>query len=373
MADSRDGRNNNRLDILSVNIPSDPGGFMRYKKRAALLRPPLALSFRRGFYFIHANYIKKCRKEKMNLNAPILSRTGNTPIMRIFETPPVPYAAGRNIYAKIESAGAGFSVKDRAALFMIHAAIAENKIRKNVSVIEPTSGNTGIGLAMICAALKIKLKLVMPETMSIERRKIINHFGAEIILSDGGGGMKKAIEKAEEIAANEPDKYFMPRQFDNPANPAAHRATTAIEFLNFMGLYSLRPDALVFGVGTGGTLTGVSEVVLKRYPNVIICAVEPENSAVLSGGKPGAHKIQGIGAGFIPAILNTAIINKIIKIKDETAFKYCRLLAQNDGLLAGLSSGAAAAASCEIARELPSGANIFTLFPDSAERYLSLL
>jgi len=281
--------------------------------------------------------------------------------------------AGRKIFAKIESANAGFSVKDRIAAYMIKAAIAEKKINENTVVVEPTSGNTGIGLALVCAALKIKLKLVMPETMTIERRAVLKHLGAEIVLSEGAKGMRGAIETAKAITEENPGGYFMPQQFENPANPQAHRETTAPEFLNFMNQYSIKPHALVFGVGTGGTLTGVSEVIKKAYPDVMICAVEPEASPVLSGGAPGAHKIQGIGAGFVPKILNVSIIDKIIKVSNETAFEYCRALASSEGLLAGISSGAAAAAACEAAKALPHGSNVFTLFPDSAERYLSIL
>jgi len=284
-----------------------------------------------------------------------------------------PETAGRKVFAKIESVNAGFSVKDRIASNMIKAAIAEKKINENTVVIEPTSGNTGIGLALVCAALKIKLKLVMPETMTIERRAILKHLGAEIILSEGARGMRGAIETAKAIAEENARDHFMPQQFENPANPQAHRETTAPEFLGFMNQYSIKPHALVFGVGTGGTLTGVSEVVKKFYPDVMICAVEPEASPVLSGGAPGAHKIQGIGAGFVPKILNVSIIDKIIKISNETAFEYCRTLASSEGLLAGISSGAAAAAACEVAKALPHGSNVFTLFPDSAERYLSIL
>jgi cysteine synthase A len=309
----------------------------------------------------------------MNINSPVLSRIGDTPIMRIFKDHDDIAVTKRNIYSKIESGNAGFSVKDRIAYYMIKTAIADKKINSETVVIEPTSGNTGIGLALVCAALKIKIKLVMPDTMSVERRCMIKHLGAEIILTDGAKGMRGAIDTAREIVSERPDKYFMPQQFENPANPEAHRRGTAPEFLKFINLYSIKPDALVFGVGTGGTLTGVSEVIKQYYPDVIICAVEPEASPVLSGGAPGAHKIQGIGAGFIPKILNTSIINKIIKINNETAFQYCRLLAQREGVLAGISSGAAAAASCELSTQLPEGSNIFTLFPDSAERYLSML
>ena len=309
----------------------------------------------------------------MIINSPVLSLIGGTPIIRIFKEHDDSAVTKRNIYAKIESGNAGFSVKDRVAYQMIKTAIADKKIKAETTVIEPTSGNTGIGLALVCAALKLKIKLVMPDTMSIERRGVLKHLGAQIILSEGAKGMSGAIVTAQQIVSEQPDKYFMPQQFENPANPEAHRLGTAPEFLKFINLYSIKPDALVFGVGTGGTLTGVSEVIKQYYPDVIICAVEPEASPVLSGGAAGAHKIQGIGAGFIPKILNTSIINKIIKIKNETAFEYCRMLAQREGILAGISSAASAAAACELSMLLPEGSNIFTLFPDSAERYLSML
>jgi len=308
----------------------------------------------------------------MNKTAPILSRIGNTPIIRVFSSNASNELGARNIFAKIESVNPGYSVKDRIAYAMIHQAIASKQITDETVIIEPTSGNTGIGLALICAALKLKLKLAMPETMSIERRRMLKHLGAEIILTEGAKGMKGAIEAATKIKAENPS-YFMPQQFENPANPEIHRKTTAVEFLNFMMQYGIKPDALVFGVGTGGTLTGVSEVLLRHFPETLVCAVEPESSPVLSGGQPGPHKIQGIGAGFIPKILNTAIIKKIVKVSSEQAFEYCKKLSSEEGVLAGISSGAAACAASSVALSLPPGSNVFTLFPDTAERYLSML
>ncbi|MEZ7890969.1 MAG: cysteine synthase A [Candidatus Wallbacteria bacterium] len=308
----------------------------------------------------------------MNLSAPVLARIGNTPIVRIFSS----LTQNVNIYAKIESSNPGFSVKDRVAYAMIVAGVEKGLIKPDTTVIEPTSGNTGIGLALVCAALKFKIKLVMPETMSIERRKILKHLGAEIILSDGAKGMKGAVETAESICNGDSEKYFMPQQFNNPANPEVHRKTTAVEFLSFMNQYSIKPDALVFGVGTGGTLTGVSEVIKKFYPGVRTFAVEPASSPVLSGGQPGPHKIQGIGAGFIPGVLNTKIIDEIMKITNEEAFEYCRKLSANEGIMAGISSGAAACAAFKIAQNAACDDrriyNIFTLFPDATERYLSM-
>ncbi|HNY11690.1 MAG TPA: cysteine synthase A [Candidatus Wallbacteria bacterium] len=308
----------------------------------------------------------------MNKIAPILSRIGNTPIIRIFSADASEDLKRRNIFAKIESVNPGYSVKDRIAYAMIQQAISSKLITDETVVIEPTSGNTGIGLALVCAALKLKLKLTMPETMSIERRRMLKHLGAEIILTEGAKGMKGAIEMASNIKA-ENASHFMPQQFENPANPEIHRRTTAVEFLNFMFQTGIKPDALVFGVGTGGTLTGVSEVVSRYFPETLICAVEPESSPVLSGGQPGPHKIQGIGAGFIPKILNTAIIKRIVKVSSEQAFESCKKLSSVEGILAGISSGAAAFAAKEVALSLPPGSNVFTLFPDTAERYLSML
>ena len=307
----------------------------------------------------------------MNTQAPILSRIGNTPIMRIFSNDSNPEIKKRNIFAKIESVNPGYSVKDRIARAMIEDAINNSLIGPETTIIEPTSGNTGIGLALVCAALKIKLTLVIPDTMSVERLKMIKLLGAGIVLTEGAKGMKGAIETANDIKIETHDCY-MPQQFENLSNPEVHRRTTAVEFLSFMDQNKIKPDALVFGVGTGGTLTGVSEVVKKIFPDTLIFAVEPENSPVLSGGAPGSHKIQGIGAGFIPKILNRGIIDKVIMVKNEEAFEYSSKLAREDGVLAGLSSGAAAFAASRIALSLPEGSNIFTLLPDSAERYLSM-
>lgn len=306
----------------------------------------------------------------MKFFAPILSGIGNTPIIRISGDAGAE-TEKRNIFAKLESRNPGFSVKDRIARAMIEDAIIAGKIHAETTIVEPTSGNTGIGLALVCVALKLKLKLVIPETMSIERLKMIKLLGVEIILTEGSKGMKGAVETAAKIMEGAQD-HFMPQQFDNPSNPEAHRRTTAQEYLEFMRREGIRPDALVFGVGTGGTITGVSEVVKSYFPKVRVFAVEPENSPVLSGGAPGPHKIQGIGAGFIPKILNRSIIDEIITVKNEEAFESARNLAMTDGILAGLSSGAAAFAAAKAARSLPEGSNVFTLLPDSAERYLSM-
>jgi len=308
----------------------------------------------------------------MNLNAPVLSRIGNTPIVRVFSKNSQPGIEKRNVFAKIESVNPGFSVKDRIARSMILRAIEKNLVTSETTVIEPTSGNTGIGLAIVCAALGIRLKLTMPETMSIERRKILKHLGAEIILTEGPRGMAGAVERAAQIAA-ENGNHFMPQQFENSANPEAHRRTTAVEFLNFMSSAGLVPDALVFGVGTGGTLTGVSEVVKYYYPGVKVFAVEPDESPVLSGGKPGPHRIQGIGAGFVPKILNRSVIDGVIRVKTQDAIEMSRRMSVEEGLLIGFSAGAAACAAAKAASELPEGSNVFTLFPDSAERYLSMI
>lgn len=309
----------------------------------------------------------------MNISAPVLSRIGNTPIVRVFRKGVPPGSERRNIYAKIESVNPGFSVKDRVARAMMLSAIEKDLVKPGKTVVvEPTSGNTGIGLALVCAALGIRIMLVMPETMSVERRKILKYFGAEIVLTEGAKGMAGAVERAGAIVAAGPD-FFMPNQFENPENPEIHRRTTAMEFLDFMAASGASPDAMVFGVGTGGTLTGVSEVVKKRYPKVRIYAVEPDSSPVLSGGAPGAHKIQGIGAGFVPGVLNRSVIDGVIRVRNEEAFEYSRRLAAEEGILAGFSSGAAAFASLRAASGLPEGSNIYTLFPDSAERYLSMI
>jgi cysteine synthase A len=271
------------------------------------------------------------------------------------------------IWAKIESFNPGGSVKDRICLSMVEAAEKDKKIKPGAIIIEPTSGNTGIGLAMVCAAKGYRLILTMPETMSIERRMLLKAYGAELILTPGSEGMRGAVKRAEELA-KENKNYFMPQQFKNPANPDIHRRTTAQEILRQV---KESIDAFVSGVGTGGTITGVGEVLKSKYPGIKIVAVEPAASPVLSGGTPGPHKIQGIGAGFIPDVLNVKIIDSIITVKDDEAKETAVRLAEQEGLLAGISSGAAAFAALKVARELGKGKTVVVIFPDTGERYLS--
>jgi cysteine synthase len=272
------------------------------------------------------------------------------------------------ILVKLEFRNPLGSVKDRIALSMIEAAEKEGLIKKDTVIVEPTSGNTGIGLAFVCAEKKYKLILTMPETMSLERRKLLTHLGAELVLTPGGEGMKGAIQKAMEIVTDTPNAY-MPDQFSNPANPEIHRKTTAEEiWLDTEG----GVDFLVAGVGTGGTITGVSEVIKARKPEFKSIAVEPADSPVLSGGDPGPHKIQGIGAGFVPRVLNRNIIDDIITVTNEQAFETARNLASMEGILCGISSGAAVWAALRIAEKPGNeGKTIVAILPSTGERYLS--
>jgi len=272
------------------------------------------------------------------------------------------------ILVKVEFRNPLGSVKDRIALSMIETAEKEGLINDDTLIVEPTSGNTGIGLAFVCAEKGYKLTLTMPETMSLERRKLLKHLGAELVLTPGGEGMKGAISKAKEIVSNTPGAY-MPDQFANPANPEIHRKTTAEEiWLDTEGSV----DVLVAGVGTGGTITGVSEVIKARKPEFKSIAVEPADSPVLSGGSPGPHKIQGIGAGFVPQVLNTNIIDEIITVTNDQAFETARNMASMEGILCGISSGAAVWAALTAARN-PENENktIVTILPSTGERYLS--
>lgn len=271
-----------------------------------------------------------------------------------------------DVYLKLEFMNPGSSVKDRIALAMIEAAEQSGELKPGDTIIEPTSGNTGIGLAMIAAAKGYKAMVVMPDTMSMERRNLLRAFGAEVILTPGSEGMNGAIKKAEELK-NE-HGYFMPQQFKNQANVDIHRRTTGREIVEQMGS---ELDAFVAGIGTGGTITGAGQVLKEHYPNIKIVAVEPQDSAVLSGGKPGPHKIQGLGAGFIPEILNTEIYDEIVTVKNEEAFEYARRAAREEGILGGISSGAAIFAALKIAKQLGKGKKVLAVLPSNGERYLS--
>jgi len=291
---------------------------------------------------------------------------GNTPLVRLNRI-----AAGMPaaLVAKLEFFNPAHSVKDRIGAAMIDAADREGRIKPDTIIVEPTSGNTGIALAMVAAARGYKLILTMPDSMSKERRMLLRAYGAELILTPGGEGMAGAIRKAEELAASDPQRYFLPQQFNNPANPEIHRRTTAEEIWRDT---DGQVDCLVAGVGTGGTITGVGEALKARKPSLKVIAVEPDASAVLSGGPKGAHPIQGIGAGFIPAILNTKIYDEIIRVKGEDAFAIARRMAREEGLLVGISSGAASWAALQAAqRPENAGKLIVVIIPSFGERYLS--
>jgi cysteine synthase A len=294
----------------------------------------------------------------------ILELIGGTPVVRLQRMPAPGWAT---IWAKLERANPGGSVKDRIGLSMIEAAERDGLLKPGGVIVEPTSGNTGIGLAMVAAVKGYRLILTMPETMSVERRTLLAAYGAEIVLTPGTEGMRGAVAKAEELMWENP-AYFMPQQFENPANPEVHRRTTAVEILQQVD----GPiHAFVAGVGTGGTLTGVGEVLKERYPAVQIVAVEPVNSPVLSGGRPGPHKIQGIGAGFVPDVLNMEVVDEVIAVTDEEAMETARRLAREEGLLVGISSGAAAFAALHVAERLGDGQTVVVILPDTGERYLS--
>ena len=293
----------------------------------------------------------------------ILEAVGNTPMVRLNRMTP---EGSATVYAKLESFNPMWSVKDRIAKEMVEVAERKGLVKDGTTIIEPTSGNTGIGLAMVCAVKGYRLILTMPETMSVERRKTMAAFGAQLVLTPGSEGMAGAIKKAGELKASTPNSY-MPQQFKNPANPSAHRKTTAREILKAVG----QIDAFVAGVGTGGTITGVGKVIKKKHPNVKIFAVEPADSPVLSGGSPGAHKIMGIGAGFVPDILDTKVYDAVIKVEARDATDACRMLARLEGIFAGISSGAAAWAAIKVAKELGPGKVVVTVLPDLGERYLS--
>ncbi len=290
---------------------------------------------------------------------------GNTPLIRLNRLSP---KGGATIYAKVEYANPGGSVKDRICLNMINEAERSGRLKPGATIVEPTSGNTGIGLALIAAVRGYKLILVMPETMSLERVSLLSSYGAELVLTAGWEGMPGSIREADRIVSGNPS-YFNPDQFSNPANPAMHRRTTASEIWNAL---DGRIDAFVAGVGTGGTITGCGELFKEHNPAVRIIAVEPSASPVLSGGTPGPHKIQGIGAGFVPAVLNQKILDQVIAITDDEAYRTAKLLARQEGLLGGISSGANVAAAQRVAAELGPGKTVVTVICDTGERYISM-
>ncbi len=297
----------------------------------------------------------------------ILESIGNTPLL---ELGGLVGAGAGTVLAKCEQFNPGGSVKDRIALAMIEAAEQQGRITPGRSVIvEPTSGNTGIGLALCCAVKGYKLILTMPDSMSLERRALLKTYGVEIVLTEAERAMEGAVDKAREIAGRGPEHY-MPQQFENPANPEAHRRTTGPEILAQLG--GQAPDAFVAGVGTGGTITGVGEVLKARNPACRVVAIEPRTSAVLSGGAVGPHKIQGIGAGFVPGVLSRKVYDEVRTVTDRDAYDMKTRLAKKLGLLVGISAGAAVHVACEVARELGPGKNVVTVLPDTGERYFSL-
>ncbi|MBB5181888.1 cysteine synthase A [Planomicrobium koreense] len=291
---------------------------------------------------------------------------GQTPIVRLNRlTGP----EDAEVYLKLEYFNPGSSVKDRIALAMIEAAEKDGNLKQGDTIIEPTSGNTGIGLAMIAAAKGYKSVLVMPETMSMERRNLLRAYGAELVLTPGPDGMNGpngAIKTAEKLAAE--NGWFMPQQFKNEANPEVHRLTTGPEIVESMGE---QLDAFISGIGTGGTITGAGQVLKEHYPGIHIVAVEPTDSPVLSGGKPGPHKIQGIGAGFVPEVLNTKIYDEIIQVTNDQSYETARKAAREEGILGGVSSGAAIYAALQVAKKLGKGKKVLAIIPSNGERYLS--
>ncbi|ALS25721.1 cysteine synthase A [Paenibacillus cisolokensis] len=292
---------------------------------------------------------------------------GDTPLVRLNRLVPEDSA---EIYVKLEYQNPGASVKDRIAISMIEVAEQEGRIKPGDTIIEPTSGNTGIGLAMVAAAKGYRAILVMPETMSIERRNLLRAYGAELVLTPGSEGMNGAVKKAEEILKENPN-YFMPQQFKNPANVKIHRETTGPEIVEAIQSLDGKLDAFVAGIGTGGTITGAGQVLKQHFPNIRIYAVEPAASPLLSGGKPGPHKIQGIGANFVPDILDREVYDGVITVENEDAFETARRSAKEEGILCGISSGAAIFAALKVAKELGKGKRVVAVVPSNGERYLS--
>lgn len=294
----------------------------------------------------------------------ILDLIGQTPVVRLNR---IVGKSDADIFLKLEFFNPGGSVKDRIAYSMITEAEKRGELKPGDVILEPTSGNTGIGLAMVAAAKGYRTILVMPDTMSIERRNLLKAYGAELVLTPGAEGMKGAIKKVEELKKENPH-YFVPQQFKNPDNVKIHYETTAKEVIEQM---DGKIDAFVAGVGTGGTITGVGRVLKEKYPETLVVAVEPKDSPVLSGGSPGPHKIQGIGAGFVPDILDTEVYDEVLTIENEEAFEWARKAAKEEGILGGISSGAAIAAAIKIARRLGEGKRVLAVIPSNGERYLT--
>jgi cysteine synthase len=296
----------------------------------------------------------------------ILATVGNTPLVRLNR---VTQGSGATVLAKVESFNPGSSVKDRIAVSMIDEAEKAGLIKPDTIILEPTSGNTGIGLAMVAAARGYRITLVMPETMSIERRKLLRAFGADLVLTPGKEGMKGAVAKAEDLLKENPRFFYIPQQFRNPANPAIHKTTTAEEIWHDT---DGNVDAIVAGVGTGGTITGIAEVIKARRPSFKVIAVEPDASPVLSGGQPGPHKIQGLAPGFIPDVLRRDLLDEVVRVTYEDAVTVARRMAKEEGILIGISGGAAVWAALQVAaRKEFAGKTIVVILPDTGERYLS--
>jgi len=295
----------------------------------------------------------------------ILELIGHTPVVRLAK---LPRPGSATILAKLESSNPGGSVKDRIALAMVEEAERRGMLKPGATIVEPTSGNTGIGLAIVAAVKGYRLILTMPEDMSLERRRLLARFGAELILTPAIEGMSGSVSAAQALLDEHPD-YFMPQQFVNPANPEAHRRTTALEILEAT---DGKVDALVIGVGTGGSITGIGEVLKEKIDGLRVVAVEPQRSPVLSGGRARPHGIQGIGASFVPGVLNRAVIDEIITVRDEDAYATTKRLTREEGLLVGISAGANVFVSLEVAQRLGTGKTVFTLLPDTGERYLSV-